>query len=267
MLPNLTEYHRPATLAEALRLLREAQTAPLAGGAHLLAAPNKALAAVVDLQSLGLRGLHSDGGRLRLGAMTTLAELAEAGGLAGNAGSLLRDAARRAGPNTYRNAATLGGLAASRPAASELLTALLALEAQVEYAEAPLASRSLADALAGSRRQNLIAALTLAWPAEGAGAAHRVGRTPSDSPIVHVTAWAGPNGVRVAAGGIADRTIRLPQVEQAVAAGLTEATIAAAAKAAESVSPPSDFRGSPEYRRAMLGVLLRRALVDLWKSN
>lgn len=260
MVPNLTEYHRPQTLDEALKLLHDSHAAPLAGGTGLLVTPNKQINAVVDLQSLDLRGIKIDDGKLRIGATTTLADIVESEILSGNAGQLLRDAAHRAGPNTYRNAATAGGLIASRPPVSELLTAWLVLDAQLELAGAEPASRPLADYFAGASAEGLIVGVSLAWPATGVGAAHHVARTPSDSPIVHVTAWAGKSGVRVAAGGMGVRTVRLSQVEQAVAAGLTEATVEAAVGAVEAIMPLTDFRGSAEYRRAMLSVLVRRAL-------
>ena len=46
---------------------------------------------------------------------------------------LLQKAIHQAGPNTYRNAATIGGVCASRLADSELLAALLVLEADLVY--------------------------------------------------------------------------------------------------------------------------------------
>jgi carbon-monoxide dehydrogenase medium subunit len=79
-------------------------------------------------------------------------------------------------------------------------------------------------------------------------------------------AWAGPQGVRVAAGGIGPHVMRLTQVEQVVAGGLNSESIEGAVAATTALIPLPDFRGSTEYRRAMLGVLVRRVLADLWKS-
>ena len=89
--------------------------------------------AVVDLQDLGLGEIQMEAGRLRLGAMTRLVDLdsyllaqdeAEDGAEPGNCAPLLRKAIRQAGPNTYRNAATIGGIVGARLPDSELLAAL-----------------------------------------------------------------------------------------------------------------------------------------------
>lgn len=255
MLPKLTRYVRPSTPAEALEVLREPGSAPLAGGTQLLATVNAEVEQVVDLQALDWRRIDTLPGWLRLGSLVTLAELAQAEHLTGPAGELLRRAAYRAGPNTFRNAATLGGLIGARPASSELLAVLLVLAAELELAGDSLETLSL-EAFLGAPR-GLIAAVRLPWPSAGAGAAHAIGRTPADAPIVHVAAWAGPGGTRLAAGGVGPRVMRLPGAERALALGLE-----AAAAATAVLEPRGDFRGSAEYRRAMLGVLVRRALQD-----
>jgi CO/xanthine dehydrogenase FAD-binding subunit len=94
-----------------------------------------------------------------------------------------------------------------------------------------------------------------------------VARTPADEPIV--TAFAGVEldaGVvrwaRVALVGVWQEPVRLAQAPAKLVGGpLDAATIQAMAQAvAEEVSPRGDFRGSEEYRRAMAGVLTRRAL-------
>ena len=74
---------------------------------------------------------------LDVGATCTLTDLAAA--LARDypsdpASVLLREVIQREGPNTYRNAATLGGSIASRLPDSELLAALLVLEARLTFA-------------------------------------------------------------------------------------------------------------------------------------
>lgn len=258
MLPKLTQYHRPETPEAALRLLQDAGAVPLAGGTTVLATPDEGVEQVVDLQALDWRAISTDAGWLRLGSLVTLAELEAAEVVNGAAGDLLRQAAHRAGPNTHRNAATLGGLIGGRPAASDLLAALLVLGAELELAGAEHSTCPLETYLAG-QAQGLIAAVRVSWPQAGAGAAQAIGRTPADAPIVHVAVWAGPAGVRVSAGGVGPRVVRLTAAEAALKAAPT--ALAAAVEAAlASVNPVGDFRGTAEYRRAMVGVLLRRAL-------
>ena len=257
MLPKLSDYHRPATPEAALELLRQPGTMALAGGTSLLATPDSGVQAVVDLQGLSWRAIEARAGHLHVGSLVTLAELEASEVVVGAAGDLLRQAAHHAGPNTLRNAATLGGLIGSRPPVSELLAALLVLGAQVELAEAPGATLPLEDYLIQAPA-GLVAAVSVPWPAAGTGAAEAIGRTPADMPIVHAAAWIGPGGTRVAAGGVGVHVTRLAGVEAALAT--TPDDHAAAVTATAGLEPPADFRGSAEYRRAMIGVLVRRVL-------
>lgn len=262
-----TVYYRPTNLDEALRLLRRPNTVPLAGGTALLATEAGITSAVVDLQNTGLDRLAwaDDGRLLRIGAMTRLADLDEwlapVAGLQG-AAALLRDAIRRAGPNTYRNAATVGGIIASRLPDSELLAALLALDATVSLRLPAPETLTLAAYLADEERlPGLITELLVYWPS-GAWAADRVARTPADQPIVAVVGWRPDGGTpRLAATGIGSRPERLLHVESVLANGLDEAAIAAAARAA--ATHPGDFRGDAAYRAEMAVVLTRRVLQSL----
>lgn len=265
-----TAYYRPTNLDEALRFLRQPNTLPLAGGTSLLATEEGTFAAVVDLQNAGLDHLSwADGGRLlRIGAMVRLAMLDEflapLASLQG-AAALLRNAARRAGPNTYRNAATVGGVIASRLPDSEFLAALLVLNATVSLRLPAPETVSLAAYLQDDERlPGLITEVLVFWP-NGKGASERVARTPADYPIVSVTGWRPEGGaIRLAATGIGPRPAHLTAAEAALGNGLNENTIAAAAQAAAaSANHPGDFRGDAAYRAEMAAVLTRRVLAAL----
>lgn len=261
-----TAYYRPTNLDEALRFLRQPNTVPLAGGTALLATEEGLTSAVVDLQNAGLDRLTwADDGRLvRLGAMARLADLDDfLAPLTAHEGAatLLRDAIRRAGPNTYRHAATVGGMIASRLPDSELLAALLALDATISLRLPAPETITLAAWLAeDDRPPGLITECLVYWP-NGAGAAERVARTPADQPIVAVIGWRPDGGpVRLAATGVGPRPMHLTAAESAANAGRVDDAIAAARGAA---THPGDFRGDAAYRAEMAAVLARRVLAAL----
>ena len=246
-----THYYRPENLEDALRLLAQPDTLPLAGGTKLLTGDVES--AVVDLQAVGLNQINWADGVLHVGATATLTDLATAlvekeDGPAG----LLQQAIHLAGPNTYRNAATLGGTIASRLPDSELLAALLVLEATLHLPNDE--SMSLVDYLAVEERPStLITTITIPWTA-GQGRSERVARTPADYPIVSITLWQPAGGSsRLAATGLGARPFRLTNAE----AKLDDVeAAAAAAKAANQHS--GDFRGDAAYRAEMAAVLTRR---------
>ncbi|MBK8987925.1 MAG: FAD binding domain-containing protein [Chloroflexi bacterium] len=255
-------YYRPDNLPEALRLLSQPNVFVLAGGTNLLT--GDVAGAVVDLQGLGLNQIQHTAVTLHLGATVTLANLvdwlreqADPTGMAG----LLLQAIRQAGPNTYRHAATVGGVIASRLPDSELLAALLVLETGLEMQTPEPASLTLADyLLAEERPSGLITHVVIPW-GSGRFAAERVARTPADAPIVSVTGWQPEGGrPRLAATGIGPRPTRLAQAEAALAAGDAAAAVQASQSAGHH---PGDFRGDAAYRQEMTAVLARRVLAEL----
>lgn len=262
-------YHRPESLEEALALLAKPGSAPLAGGTKLLASEEGLLGtAVIDLQALGLGQAKlvtaNDAQTLALGATLTLTKLSqflEAELPENAAAALLQTAIQQAGPNTYRNAATLGGTIASRLPDSELLAALLVLDTTVTlHGPSSQNTTSLADYLVDAERPSgLITTVTVPIIA-GNGASHRVARTPADYPIVSITGWRLADGsIRLAATGLAERPLRLSSAEQAAKTDVGQA----ASAASDANTHPGDFRGDARYRAEMAAVLTRRTLKQL----
>lgn len=255
-----SNYDRPKTIEEALKLLAQPNTVPLGGGTKLLAGDVSAYG-VVDLQALGLDQIGMDGDRLHVGAMARLVDWAAF--LASNSSpespvGLLQKAIHQAGPNTYRNAATAGGTAAARLVDSELLAAMLVLEAELLLLTPEPQRVSLVDYLAEEERPaGLITEIQLVWQA-GQGGSERVARTPADYPIVSITAWQ-PEGqtLRLAATGLDVRPVRLDESEKFLANGQIDEAVEAAAG---RTSHPGDFRGDTRYRAEMAAVLTRRLL-------
>src|SRR6187397_3077896 len=81
MIPGPFSYHRPSTVADAIKLLASLgdEARPLAGGHSLIPMMKLRLATpdhLVDLHGIsGLKGIDSDGANIVIGAMTTQHEL------------------------------------------------------------------------------------------------------------------------------------------------------------------------------------------------
>ncbi len=272
-MPATLEYLRPKTLDEALALLRRPglRTVPLAGGAWLVPRLRRdvdvpdplkePVDAVVDLTGLGLSFIELTGqpgdGWLRLGATTTLEQIADSAVCRQLASGILAQAAQREAPINQRNAATVAGAVLGAPSQSELLLALLALAAHaVVTTGQPRAvpiNELLAD-LPGQLGDGLVMEIKLPWPAETVrGGLARVARTPTDQPIVAAAALADGDSRRLAVGGATAMPLLLrlgaeAELEPALDAALADLPLL------------SDWQGSSEYRRAMALVLSRRAL-------
>ena len=106
----MTAYARPASVDEALELLLQDGAAVLAGGTDLAGQIDRGISApslLVDLQDAGLGGISPDGDGLRVGAATTLADLAADSLVAPYV--VVATAAGLAASALLRNQGTVGG--------------------------------------------------------------------------------------------------------------------------------------------------------------
>jgi CO/xanthine dehydrogenase FAD-binding subunit len=246
-MPQLKAYHRPGSVAEALQLLARPgiNTAVIGGGAYITPRLSESIDEVVDLQAVGLDDVSYAGQRLTLDAMVHLQTIVEDE----QAPVLLRESARREGPNTLRNMATIGGVVASPDADSELLAALLVFEAEVKVQTmSSLKDIPLADFLDDAPAAlggGLVISVSLSTG--GKTASDRVGRTPADQPIVAAVARMNEQAkILLALCGVAHTPV------------LVDPNSVKAA-----VNPSGDFRGSGEYRRQMAAVLAKRVIDKL----
>jgi CO/xanthine dehydrogenase FAD-binding subunit len=298
-------YERPKSLEAALALLgaHGAAASPLAGGTDLVVnmkmrsilqitenagakdarwpAARRVPAiqtprVVVSLAELAeLQGVRASGGALRIGPMTTMAELAARGDLPAALGAL-RDAAAIMGSPLIRNLATVGGNVANARPAADTAVALLALGAQLALdskaggRRVPIASFFTGPGRSVRRADELMTGIEVE-AASGQGSAYeRLGnRRQLEIALVGAAAWL---AVDAASGKIADARIALgavgptPLLAPNAAAALigmapgSEAFAAAGKAARGEVKPIDDFRGSAAYRLELVEALVGRAL-------
>ncbi len=281
MLPNLTEYHRPTSLAEALSLLsrREIHTVPLAGGTSLVGSGDPTVEAVVDLQDLGLRYLETRGSSLHIGAMTTLQQLVTESEGKDFSRRFLARAARATAHRIHRNMATIGGTVAVGDPNDDLLLSLIVLNAQVVLQVSTEATRRirLEELITTPRAHfagSLITEIVVSRPiGHVGGGLARVGRTPRDRPIVNAAVLlqsddaAMVKQARVAIGGIGPIPFVWAVTPTAETSVPMKNLIAAGVEIPSSVPIAGDFRGSAEYRRALAATVARRALQEAWEDS
>ncbi len=183
---RLNAYYRPANVAEALEILgrERGTTALLAGGTDLVARLGGSADAVVDLQAVGLDEVEVETDRIVLGAIIRLQTIVSHPATP----DLLRETALQEGPNTLRNAGTIGGVVVGADWESELLAALLVYDAEVTIESLAgtkmLRLPAFLEDVKGSLAGGLLTKVSLAK--EGVTAAERVARTPADRAIIAV---------------------------------------------------------------------------------
>src|ERR1700759_4345199 len=134
MIPGPFSYHRPATVADAIKLLSTLgdDARPLAGGHSLVPMMKLRLATpehLIDLHGIdGLKGIRRDGGKIVIGAMTTQHELLASSDIAQSLPILHETALLIADPQVrYRG--TLGGNVANGDPGNDMPALMMPLGA------------------------------------------------------------------------------------------------------------------------------------------
>src|SRR3979490_2841737 len=134
MIPGPFSYHRPATLADAVKLLSTLgdEARPLAGGHSLVPMMKLRLATphpLVDLHGIaGLKGIRRDGNKIALGAMTTQHELLASDEIAKSL-PILRETALLIADPQVRYMGTIGGNVANGDPGNDMPALMLTLGA------------------------------------------------------------------------------------------------------------------------------------------
>jgi len=257
------EFVSPTTLHEAFDALMLDEARCLAGGQSLVAMMNLGLLTPKRLVSLrridDLRGIvRQPDGSLRIGAMTTHAELAD---LDSPNSSVLTKAARVVAYPAVRMQGTLGGSVAHADPAADYPVALTAAGAWVEIASSRgtrlLAARDFFRGMFETALQQgeIVSAIVLPpVPQQTRVAYQKLSLVAGDFAIVSVAAIVSDTA-QIAIGGCGPKPLFVSDLD------LTDAALLEAGRrlAAES-DPLNDQRASAAYRRRVMPELLRRAV-------
>jgi aerobic carbon-monoxide dehydrogenase medium subunit len=274
------DYHRARSLADAHRLLAANPGAKLLAGGHSLIPLMKlrlaAPSAVVDIGRIPeLRGISRSGDTIRIGALTTHAEIAASADVQKSAAALA-EAAGIVGDPAVRSRGTIGGNVAHADPASDLPTVLVALDARI-VAVGPSGERTLpadgfftgimSTALADNE---VLTAVVVPVAVRGQGSAYvKFAHPASRYAVVGAAALLTVannqcSAARIAVGGLVPHARRAPAVEKAlVGKGLDAAAIGAAAAQVGSDlggEVTGDIFASASYRAAVAPVYVKRAI-------
>lgn len=278
-------YYRADSVAEIGRLLRKHPGARLLAGGHslipLLKLRLAAPPALIDIGRIAaLKGISCADGRLRIGALTTHAQIAASSEVAAHAPALAA-AAGMIGDPAVRNRGTIGGNVAHADPASDLPTVLLALGASFTVAaddgERTIPAAEFFQGMMSTAlgEHDIVTAVDVPTAPEGQGQAYEKFSHPASRyAVIGAAATVELRGdavgrVATAVGGLTPAALRAGSVEQALSGQAPSADAIARAAAAVSNDLGDDLLGdvyaSAEYRRAMAPVCVKRALTAALK--
>ena len=275
------KYFEPNSIGEALETLESNDDVQcMAGGQTLIAMMNSGLLAPEALMNLQhieeLKGISIDGSTLRIGAMTTHAEIANATQLTG-ALFVIQDAARQIAHPAIRSVGTIGGSICVADPAADFPAALLSADARVEI-RSPAVDRqiSITDFFVDYYETSLqpgemVTALLLPMIHQDADAIHlKVTRVEGDFATISISLVLSLEGpqctyARVAVGSAGPVPLHEDEADKLlINSDLNSEVIAKAGEVLVRASDPvDDVRGSSDYRRMLIKRLLNRAIKAL----
>jgi len=279
MIPGPFEYHRPATVADAVKLLADFgdEARPLAGGHSLVPMMKLRLATpghLVDLHGVaGLKGIRRDGNTIVIGAMTTQAELLASNEIA-KALPIVQEAALLIADPQVRYRGTIGGNVANGDPGNDMPALMMTLDATYRL-EGPSGGRDVAASefyqgayFTALEPGEILTSVSVPVPAAGHGYAYeklkrKVGDYATAAAAVVLTMAAGK--VATCAIGLTNLhetpLLAVDAANAVIGTSLDAASLKKAAAAAEAImSPAADARGPIEYRKHVGGIMVTRAL-------
>ena len=279
MIPGPFSYHRPATVADAVKLLSTLgdEARPLAGGHSLVPMMKLRLASpehLVDLHGVAsLKGIRRDGNTIVIGAMTTQHDLLASEEI-GKSLPILHETALLIADPQVRYRGTIGGNVANGDPGNDMPALMMTLGATYRL-EGPNGAREVAAAdfyqgayFTALEPGEILSSIAIPAPASGHGYAYeklkrKVGDYATAAAAVVLTMAGGK--VATCAIGLTNLhetpLLAIDAANAVIGTSLDAASLKQAAAAAVAImAPAADARGPVEYRKHVGGIMVTRAL-------
>jgi carbon-monoxide dehydrogenase medium subunit len=277
------EYHAPTSLPEALDLLAkyDGKGAVLAGGTDLLVSMKKREVLPEHLISLKgiaeLKGIREEKEGMKIGALVTLGEI-EHSKMIHDKFCVLWDAAQVMASRQIRNLGTIGGNLCSAAPSADTVPPLIVLDASVEITSPNGKRKVLVENFfkgpgeSDLKPGEILTQTIIPTPLKKSSGAYfkLMRRAAMDLAQVGVAARLSFDsgkktctGARIALGAVGSTPIRAIKAEQILLNKEINETVGKETGkiAAEEANPRSSLRASKEYRREMIEVLTKRAVM------
>jgi len=280
MIPQTFQYESPGTIADAIALLQKhGDEAKILSGGHSLIPMMKLRFAtpewLIDINGIpGLSYIREEKGLVKIGALSREAEI-EHSELLKKYFPIFADVTKQIADPQVRNRGTVGGNLAHGDAANDHPAVMLAVRATV-VATGPAGNRKIpidefffglyATAL---HPDEILTEIQIPVPPAGTGSAyHKLERKVGDYATAGVAVQLSVDAkgicqsIGIGLTNVNPTPLRAVRSEETLLGKpLNDEHIALAAKyASEDCNPSSDLRGSVEYKRAMIAVLVKRMI-------
>ena len=259
---------QPDNLEEAYQILADKRNNTILGGCAFLKMGKKRINKGVDLANLKLSYIHEKDGFIEVGAMTSLRELETHPLLKEHYNGVLPQSVRHIIGVQFRNCVTVGASVYSKYGFSDLITALLSLDTEVELFKA--GRMPLGDFLARPKERDILVRL---WIKKTLRQATYLSfrNSASDYAVLNVAVskldnkWTIAVGARPSKAAIAVSASAMLSQQDPTLEKIEEV----AQRASEELSFGTNTRGTATYRKALCKALVKRGIMEVLscKSN
>ena len=246
---TIRQFLCPSSLEEAYQALTAARNNTVLGGCMWLRLGRRAIGTAIDLSALGLDRITDTGDTIEIGAMVSLRQLETSELLRQQYGTLFRDAVSGIVGTQFRNTATVGGSVFGRFGFSDVLTALLALPAQVKLYHR--GTVSIEEFAAMPYEKDILECIILPKQAYAASYQHMRFQA-TDFPVLTCAVSCQDGVYRVSVGARPQKACLAYSGQTPDAQAITD-----------SLNFSSNMQASADYRRKICPVLIRRALEEV----
>jgi len=256
------QYHRPASIDEASKILASNEEAKLlAGGMTLLPTMKLRLAQPSDLVDLSgidsLCGIKKDGATIEIGAMTPHADVAGSDVVRSEIPALA-DLAGTIGDAQVRNRGTIGGSLSNSDPAADYPAAVLGLNAVVRTNKREIMADDYFKALFETALEPNEIIQVVRFPKPKRAAYAKFPNPASRYAVVGVMVAETADGIRVAVTGAGACAFRASEIEAALARDFSATALDRMTISADDLN--EDLHASAEYRAHLVIVMAKRAV-------
>jgi CO/xanthine dehydrogenase FAD-binding subunit len=261
---RIRNLNKPKTMEEAWEIYSSNKKAKLiAGGAFLRLSTDLYIGEAVDLFDLNLNGIKESEDAFTVGAMTTLRQLETDSSVNSWFDNYFAEALENIVGVQLRNIATIGGTVYPRYGFSDLITALLAIDVDLQFYKSGRIS------LENYMKKGLLdkdILLEIIIKKKIKNAAFKMMRnSKGDYAILNCGVSCVDDRYRISIGGRPGRAILAEDAMEILntAEKIDEDIIGKACSAAAELAYGTNILGSGQYRRAMSKVLLKRGIKEV----
>ena len=259
---TVSDLVKPETLETAYQILTNKKNNTILGGCAFLKMGSKRIGTAIDLSTLKLSFINETNGFIEIGAMTSLREIETHTLLKESFNGVLPKSVRNIIGVQFRNSATVGASVYAKYGFSDLITALLVLDTEVELFKS--GRMPLVDFLKKPKEKDILVRIWVKLDNRKATYLS-LKKSASDYSVLNVAVSKFDNQWTIVVGARPRRAAIASKASAALSKGTLSAVEIeeAANQTAEELAFGTNMRGTAEYRKALCKVLVKRAIMEV----